>query len=128
MRLRRRGLQLERMTEFGRRIRQIAFLHGGPGVSDVQRRILVAIVSRNELATLPEFCCRFFRASGASQRQAKLIMSLPARGLQSRCLLELCDCFSNLAVLEKCFTESEVGTGERRRQPDDLAQLLDLLC
>ena len=55
LRLRRRGLQLERMTEFGRRIPQLAFLERGPGVSDVQCRILVAIVSRNELATLPEF-------------------------------------------------------------------------
>ena len=79
LRLRRLGLQLERVTELGRRILQFAFLQRGAAVGDVQRRILVAIVSRNELATLPELGCRFFRASGARQREAELIVSLPAR-------------------------------------------------
>ena len=69
----------------------------------------------------------FLLAAGPGQRQAQLIVRLPALRLEPRRLLELVDRFRDLAVPKQRLAERQVGPRERRGELDHLAELLDLL-
>ena len=67
-------------------------------------------------------------ASGARQREAKLIVRLAAVWLQPCGFLQALDGVGRLAVLEQRLAERQVGPRERRLELDHLAQLFDLFA
>ncbi len=106
---------------------EVTLLQRGAAFRDVERRALIAIVCRDEIAPFLEFGRGLVLPPRPREGQPELIPGFAALRLEPRGFLEGRNRVGHLAVPKERLAERQVSPGERGRELDDLAQLLDLL-
>ena len=108
------GAELDGTAEFCGRLLEVTLLQRGAAFRDVERRALIAIVCRDEIAPFLEFGCGLVLPPRPRESQPELIPGFAALRLEPRGFLEGRNRVGHLAVPKERLAERQVSPGERR--------------